>query len=363
LTKVVDWKNPFLRLCIAPALFALICIFSFTLNFYLDAKETKMRTEWDMQHIKEKAQVENASAKTLKDMAVKIGIDLESEKVHLNPPDFEVESKKLEKTWDELSHHVRAEAVASGTPDPIPEETESFLNDSQEKIREIKKHLVREKPATWHEHSAETEFFSTLKGILRLHHVLAADSLLQLMRGDAVKAETSLTACWKLTESLRWRKEPTSVFVALKCSSIQMGLTKKLPSVPDVWQIRFRALDYRKALTAALSVETTRFFDALDEKSVRRKFLTNELPLLPEWGKQPAAVLLDPYLRMCRLNYLASENQLIIALQNSKIPADAPKRENHLLSDYLHEYESMNTTLLEFEKKQRLLDSQTRTGH
>jgi hypothetical protein len=183
--------------------------------------------------------------------------------------------------------------------------------------------------------------------------VLAADSLFQLTGGAAAEAETSLTACWKLTESLRHRKEPISVCVALKCSSIQMGLTKKLPSIPDFLLIRFRALDYRKALTAALSAETTQFFDALNEKSVRREFLTNEFTLLPEWGKQPAALLLDPYLRICRLNYLATEKEFILALQNAKTPADAPKRDNPLLSEYLHEYESMNTTLLDFEQKQK----------
>ena len=313
-----------------------------------------MRTEWDMQHATEKAQEENASAKTLKGMAIKIGIDLESEKVHLNPPDFEIQSRKLDKIWDELNHHVRAEAVASGPPDQIPEETQRFLNDSQENLREIKKHLLREQSLVWRDQvSAENEFFSTLKAILRLHHVFAADSLFQLTGGDAVEAETSLTVCWKLTESLRRRKEPISIFVALKFSSIQMGLTKKLPSVSDVWQSRFRTLDYRKALTVALSVETMRFFDALNEKSVRRKFLTNEFTLVPEWGKQPAAVLLDPYLRICRLNYLATEKEFILALQNSKTPADAPKRDNPLLSEYLHEYESMNTTLLDFEKKQK----------
>jgi hypothetical protein len=353
LTEVLDGKNLFFRLCIVPALFALICLLSFTLDFYLKAKERTMRTEWDIQYATEEAQEENASAKTLKGITIKIGIDLESQKVHLNTPDFEVRSRRLEQIWDELNHHVRAEAVASGPPDPIPEESQRFLSDSQENIREIKIHLLREKSPVWlDQNSAGNEFFSTLKAILRLHHVFAADSLFQLTGGDAVEAETSLTASWKLTESLRGRKEPISIFVALKCSSIQMGLTKKLPSVTDVWHTRFRALDYRKALTAAVSVETMRFFDALNETSVRRKFLTNELTLMPEWGKQPAAVLLDPYLRICRLNYLATEKEFILALQNAKTPADAPKRDNPLLSEYLHEYESMNTTLLDFEKKQ-----------
>lgn len=353
MTRVLDGKNTFLRLSIAPALFALICILSFTMDFYLRAKERKMRTEWNAQHASEKAQEENASAKVLKGMAIRIGIDLESEEVHLNPPDFEVQSRKLDRIWDELNHHVRAEAVASGSPDPIPEETERFLRDSQQNIQAIKKHLLRDKSPVWRYQNSETEFFSTLKAILHLHHVLAADSLFQLTRGAAAEAETSLTACWKLTESLRRRKEPISVCVALKCSSIQMGLTKKLPSISDLWLIRFRGLDYRKALTAALSAETTQFFDALNQKSVRRKFLTNELTLLPEWGKQPAAVLLDPYLRICRLNYLATEKEFMLALQNAKTPAEAPKRGNSLLSEYLHEYESMNTTLLDFEKKQK----------
>jgi hypothetical protein len=354
LTKESGAKNSLFRLCIVPALFALICILFFTLDFYLKAKERQMRADWDLQHTREKAQEENASAKTLKGMVIKIGIDLESEKAHLNPPDFELESKKLNNIWDELNHHVKAEAVDAGTPDPIPEETERFLSDSQEKILHIKNHLIREKSPVWREaNPPEPQFFLTLKAILRLHHLLAADSLFQLTGGNPLESGTSLTACWKLTESLRYRKEPISVFVALKCSSIQMGLAKKLPSIPDVWQTRFRALDYRKALTVALSAETTRFFDALNEKSVRRKFLVNELSLVPEWGKQPAALLLDPYLRICRLDYLASENELILALQNSRNPADAPKRENHLLSNYLHEYESLNATLLDFEKKRK----------
>ena len=317
-----------------------------------------MRAEWHLQYTTARAQETNASAVILNGMAIKIGIDLETEKVHLNPPDFELQSKKLEKIWDELNHHVRAEAVAAGSPDPIPEETQRFLSNSQGKIVEIKAHLLREKSPVWREKiPAEPQFFSTLKGILRLHHLLAADALFQLNEGNPLQSETSLTACWKLNESLRHRKEPISVFVALKCSSIQMGLTKKLPSIPEVWETRFRELDYRKALMVALSAETTRFFDALNEKSVRRKFLTNELTLLPDWGKQPAAMLLDPYLRICRLNYLASEKELILALQNSRNPIDAPKREKHLLSDYLHEYESMNTRLLDFEKEQKRLQS------
>ncbi|MCI0413687.1 hypothetical protein L0222_12915 [bacterium] len=340
------------RFLAAPVTFAFIFIFFFALDLYLTAKEKKIRSEWGSHPVR--GQVTNGTAERLSGMAIKLGIVLEAEKIYLKQPDFELQSKKLEKIWNELSHHVRAEAVAAGSPDPIPDETKRFLSESQSDILQIKKHLVYEASPVWREENpSEADFFSTLKGILRLHHVFAADALFQLTAKNALESEESLTACWKLNESLRNRKEPISVFVALKCSTIQMGLVRKLPSISEIWHNRFRTLEYRKSVSIAVTAESARFFESLNEKSVRRDLLMDELSPLPEWGKAPAAMLLDPYLRICRLNYITSERELVLALQSSKNPAEAPKRENPLLSDFLHEYESMNSTLLEFEKKQK----------
>src|SRR4030095_6713844 len=116
--------------------------------------------------------------------------------------------------------------------------------------------------------------------------------------GNSVESEEALLACWKLNESLRNRVEPITIVVAMKCSSIEIGLSKKLLSSPQMWKHLMNSLDYRKNVTEALVVESGHLFDMLSQHQRRKEFMTAKWGSIPDWLNAPLFTIMDPYLRL-----------------------------------------------------------------
>jgi hypothetical protein len=69
----------------------------------------------------------------------------------------------------------------------------------------------------------------------------------------------------------------------------------------------------------------------------------------PDWFKAPAFAILDPYIRLSRVNFLTREMKLLDELRKGKA-VKVSESESGLFSFYAHDYDTINTTLLDFEK-------------
>lgn len=341
-----------LRFLIPPAAFALICVFYFALDFYLTSREKQLRSELE-QVAKSRAFFDqNTSANRLRILAFDVGVFLQSGRILEPPPQFISKSARFRAVWDELNHYVKAEALDSGPLVEVPDETRKFLQESDEAVGTIREFLVHHDAPRWkQEQSLEAQFEPILIGVIRLHHILAARAISDMEAGNLADSERGLFACWKLNESLGYRQEAVSIIVAMKCSLIEFGLLKKLPSMSPQWTTRIKRLDPRKNLATALFAESMRVFDGLGNNSFRRELLNTKAGGLPEWLKPTAATMLDPYFRLARLNYLAIEMEAIHKLQQGGKP-ETRARDNPFFRNFFHDYESISNTLREFEEMQ-----------
>jgi hypothetical protein len=346
---VPEEKRIPLRFLAAPLAFAFICIIYFAFDFYLQTKEKQIRTDFERSFPADRRLREaNHSANALPGYAFKIGISIQTGHGLPLPPEFLETSAKFSKVWDELNHYVKAEALTTDPPVGVPEQTKNFLQSSESGFQSIIRFLVDEDSPRWREDpTVESDFIPVLIAVIRVHHSLAAHALYSLEMSQPKESEQALMACWKLNESLRSRREPISIVVAIKCSTIQTGLLKKLPVVPASLRQRMRSLDYRKNLMDALVLESGRLFDTLNDESQRREFMSMKFSRLPDWLEAPAFAILDPYIRLSRVNFLATEMELLEELRKGKA-VKVSDSEGGLFSFY--DYDTINTTLLEFEK-------------
>ena len=340
-----------LRFLAAPLAFAFICIIYFAFDFYLQTKEKQVRADFERKFPADlRLREANHSANALPGFAFKIGISIQTGQVLAPPPEFSETSAKFMKVWDELNHYVKAEALTAGPPVGVPEQTKKFLQNSESGFQSIMQFLVKEDSPRWREDPrVESNFIPVLIAVIRVHHMLAAYALYSLENSQPKESEQALMACWKLNESLRSRREPIAIVVAIKCSTIQTGLLKKLPVVPASLRQQMRSLDYRKNLMDALVLESGRVFDTLNDQSQRREFMSMKFGRLPDWLKPPAFAILDPYIRLSRVNFLSTEMELLEELRKGKT-VRVSASESGLFSFYAHDYDTINTTLLEFEK-------------
>jgi hypothetical protein len=94
-----------------------------------------------------------------------------------------------------------------------------------------------------------------ISSIQTINNLIALDVLNKTEQNKTKEALEAFEASWKITESLRNRPELLSQLIAMHINSVQAKLLRKMKDVPQEWQERIMAHDYRKSVIISYAVD------------------------------------------------------------------------------------------------------------
>jgi hypothetical protein len=141
---------------------------------------------------------------------------------------------------------------------PPPEQLISFLEEHEERLSAIRRHLIEGEAPRW-ELWLDPRFptpFPNLLGHVDLQKLLIADAMVRNGRGESDEAIATLEACWKLNGAIREDPYLITQLVAVAITRLQAGALRQIETVPEPWHARLSEHDFRESFFTAMLVES-----------------------------------------------------------------------------------------------------------
>ncbi|NER29203.1 MAG: hypothetical protein F6J89_16620 [Symploca sp. SIO1C4] len=182
-------------------------------------------------------------------------------------PDFRVsvsttEIQAFRKIMKQLEEYLEAQiATSNDQVDPPPEELQRYLASKADSLEAIRNHVLNNEVPQFPLHitpvlEGNNEFvWPNNFSIINLQRLLLLDILEKKRRGQTQAALEMLEVSWKINKS--FLNKPTLIYqlVSLFFLKEQIGVIRKLDSVPPKWQQRLLEHNYRQSLLTTIEGE------------------------------------------------------------------------------------------------------------
>ncbi len=203
----------------------------------------------------------------------------------------------------------------------------------------------------------------------QLQGLIALDILEKTRNGQNVLAVKGLEAAWKVSQSLRERPELISHMIASSILNLQMGVMRKMESIPVQWQGLLAVRTWQDPYLRAMEL------DAL----VMSRYVADPTDMMVgRWFHPFYGPLGTPVRRLAQLEILEVAEETLSAVRTSDICRDDPERELEQLenshsswnlgtrfggTNYLRAWKPKMQTLAEMELTAKVLQVKAARHH
>ena len=192
----------------------------------------------------------------------------------------ESQNKAFEDIKEELTNYLNTQReIPTSSFFEVPQKLRDYLDQNTDKLRAIRTLVLENESPRW---STDMSWISegdpsyplpSYIGLLNLQKLFAIDTIYKQEQGKTKEVQEVLEASWKLTQSFKNDPSIIGQLVNIIAIRTQIGVIRKLDSVPTAWQERLLEHDYRQSILQALRGES------INVKSGYRRFNKPETPL------------------------------------------------------------------------------------
>jgi len=172
----------------------------------------------------------------------------------------ESQQKAFQDIKEELSNYLDTQGRnPSGSFFEVPLKLRNYLDQNADKLKTIRTLILNnESPRwatdmSWIAEGDPSYPWPSYSGLTDLQRLFAIDILYKQEQGKTKEVQEVLEASWKLNQSFKNDPMLIGQLVNIISTRVQLGVMRKLDSLPKVWQQRLLEHDYRQSMLQSLA--------------------------------------------------------------------------------------------------------------
>jgi hypothetical protein len=300
-------------------------------NFWAAQREQKTQKNWIAFKQQFSAKSANTSAKTLDQLATKLGLP-----ALVIPPSSVVADtmpKKHGQFFEDFATYNKTQiSKPNNTIDNPPAPLQKHYDSQAENVAAIRQYLLQEAIPQWEQLELKTgltsETLPSFINLIYLDHLLIFDALQNVRRNQPQAAYGALNASMRLSKSFYQSPELLPHLVAMITATSRMGVLRKMDSLPSKWLTELKSPDAKPQFLNALKLSSF-----LTSDLYLRNFLRWNDPEALFFGYPPSGrisnslsarsgqFLLNPYFRFAAVDYQEKIQPILQSLPNQNVCA------------------------------------------